>query len=1296
MLILSGSHAFSPFRIQKKCEELKKISSKIHILEAISMYFIHDNGMLSDTHKQLLQTLLDGKVWQECKDEKSTLSIIVVPRKGTLSPWASKAADIAHNCGLLDLEAIERGIFYRVYFKEELSLQEQQDILLYLHDPLTQSVLNNMEEANTLFTRHVPLPFKTVPQTEEGKSALFKANREWGLALSDDEIDYLFDNFQRLNRDPTDVELMMFAQANSEHCRHKIFNGEWTIDGVKQEKSLFSMIKNTYECHQEGVLSAYKDNSSVIAGYVAERFFLDAPTKCYQTHQEPIHILMKVETHNHPTAISPYSGAATGSGGEIRDEGATGCGAKPKAGLTGFSVSNLAIPGFEQPWEHAYGKPKHISSALKIMLEAPIGGAAFNNEFGRPNICGYFRTFEQHFPGSVNAVRGYHKPIMIAGGLGNIREQHIVKKQIPENALLIVLGGPALQIGLGGGAASSMSAGTSEEKLDFASVQRDNAEMQRRCQEVIDHCWSLGEDNPIYSIHDVGAGGLSNALPELINDSERGGEFDLRKIDNADKAMSPMALWCNESQERYVLAIKECDLPFFDEMAKRERCPYAVVGRATQERHLQVTDPYFNNCPVSLPLNVIFGKPPKMSRDVTREVMTGDTFTTTSIALDEAITRVLHLPTVADKRFLITIGDRTVSGLVARDQMVGPWQIPVSDCAVTASSFSGYQGEAMAMGERCPVALLNPQASGRLAVAEAITNIAAADITELENIKLSANWMAACGQPGEDAALFDTVQAVAMELCPALSLTIPVGKDSLSMRSQWKDGSEEKSVTSPLSLIISAFAPVHDIRKTLTPELDKTLASELLLIDLGQGKNRLGASALASVYKQFGQETPDVDSPQLIKQFFKLIQTLKQENMIHAYHDRSDGGLIVTLLEMAFASHCGLTIQLKETIADPIAALFSEELGAVIQIAQEQQDAIFSLINTFGLLDFTSHIGTLAKEDTISIYHGDKAIFKDTRIHLQSQWSETSYQMQAIRDNSICAKQEYDALLDGGDPGLHAKLTYSIDEDISAPYLNVNKKPLVAILREQGVNGHFEMAAAFMRAGFEAMDVHMSDIIEGRITLAPFVGLAACGGFSYGDVLGAGNGWAKTILYNDLARSTFSDFFLRKDTFAIGVCNGCQMFANIQELIPGTDNWPHFSRNISEQYEARLVMVEVQKSPSILFQGMEGSRMPIVVAHGEGFATFASEECLQKANTSGLVALRFVDHYGKITQQFPFNPNGSPDGITALTNQDGRFTLMMPHPERIFRTVQMSWHPKDWHEDSPWMRLFRNARTWVA
>ncbi|AIN64286.1 phosphoribosylformylglycinamidine synthase [Providencia stuartii] len=1291
MEILRGSPALSAFRIARLLALFAEKQLPVTDIYAEYMHFAELSAPLSESEQGKLRSLLKyGPSLAE--HEPFGKLILVTPRPGTISPWSSKATDIAHNCGLSQVERIERGIAYYVQ-ADSLSQAQWLDVAALLHDRMMESVFGSFEQAEALFVHHQPAPMKVIDISRHGRTALEKANVEMGLALADDEIDYLLNAFTELKRNPTDVELYMFAQANSEHCRHKIFNADWVIDGEKQPKSLFKMIKNTFETTPDYVLSAYKDNAAVMEGSSVGRFFPESDSRTYRYHQEDAHILMKVETHNHPTAISPWPGAATGSGGEIRDEGATGRGAKPKAGLVGFSVSNLRIPGFEQPWEEDFGKPERIVTALDIMLEGPLGGAAFNNEFGRPALLGYFRTYEE----KVNShngeeLRGYHKPIMLAGGIGNIRADHVQKGEIPVGAKLIVLGGPSMNIGLGGGAASSMASGQSDADLDFASVQRDNPEMERRCQEVIDNCWQLGENNPILFIHDVGAGGLSNAMPELVSDGGRGGCFELRKILNDEPGMSPLEVWCNESQERYVLAVAPEQMALFTAICERERAPFAVIGEATEQRELVLKDAHFNNQPIDMPLDVLLGKTPKMLRDVNTLKAQPGALDRTSIHLNEAVKRVLHLPAVAEKTFLITIGDRTVTGMVARDQMVGPWQIPVADCAVTTASLDSYYGEAMSIGERTPVALLDFAASARMAVGEALTNIASAYVQDLKRVKLSANWMAAAGHPGEDAGLYEAVKAVGEELCPALGLTIPVGKDSMSMKTRWQDNGEEREMTSPLSLIISAFGRVEDVRLTVTPELKTDVDSALMLIDLGQGHNALGGSALAQVYRQLGNKAPDVRDPKLLSGFFAAIQRLLSEQKLLAYHDRSDGGLFVTLAEMAFAGHCGINVDISEFDEDILAALFNEELGAVIQIKQQDKQYVENCFAEAGLGECLHYLGTVTQEDALVINSRDTVVYQESRSTLREWWAETTWQMQRLRDNEACADEEHKAKLDSQDPGLNTQLTFDIAEDIAAPYILSGVRPKVAVLREQGVNSHVEMAAAFDRAGFDAVDVHMSDLLAGHLSLAGFQTLVACGGFSYGDVLGAGEGWAKSILFNNQVRDEFAAFFARQDTLSLGVCNGCQMMSNLYELIPGAELWPRFVRNRSERFEARFSLVEVAKSPSLLLQDMVGSRMPIAVSHGEGLVEARNPAHIQQLENHSLVALRFVNNYGQVTEQYPANPNGSVNGITSVTSMDGRATIMMPHPERVFRTVSHSWHPENWGEDGPWMRIFRNAR----
>jgi phosphoribosylformylglycinamidine synthase len=1291
MLKISGTYALSDFRLKKLLAQLQELSSIVTTVSAQFIHFVDTDEELDEQQLDILNQLLAYGEAHVTADE-TLESLLVVPRSGTISPWSSKATEIAQRCGLTSIKRIERGIQYSLVTNAPLTEELKAQLATVLHDRMTQSVLQSNVEPD-LFSHHSPKSLVAIKLIEQGRDALVIANQQLGMALSDDEIDYLTDGFQKLGRNPTDVELMMFAQANSEHCRHKIFNADWTIDGVEQALSLFAMIRNTASKSPEGILSAYHDNASVAVGSKAQVFIRNAQTGIYSYVEEDAHLLMKVETHNHPTAISPFPGAATGSGGEIRDEGATGRGSATKAGLTGFSVSHLKIPGYAQPWEADFGKPERIASALDIMLEGPLGGAAFNNEFGRPNIAGYFRNFEQVVPGAQgHEYKGYHKPIMIAGGMGNIRPMLIDKHPIPAGSLIIILGGPAMLIGLGGGAASSQASGASSEALDFASVQRENPEMERRCQEVINHCNSLGHDSPIVSIHDIGAGGLSNAVPEIIHDCERGGRFELRKVHNADLGMSPMQIWCNEAQERYVVAIKPESLPLFSSFCEREHCLFAVIGEATQEEHLTLNDSLLGDKPVDIPMSLLFGKPPKMHRQAKHVKPNTFALDLSGVDIKEAVKRVLSFPAVADKSFLIHIGDRSVTGLVARDQMVGPWQVPVADVAVTASGFHALTGEAMAMGERSPIAVIDGPASGRMAIAEALTNLAAAQIESLSKIKISANWMAAAGYQGEDAVLFDTVKAVGMELCPELGIAIPVGKDSLSMKTVWIEGAVEKTMTAPLSLVVTAFAPVLDVSKTLTPQL-KWLADEsscLLLIDLGSG--RLGGSVLAQVYNQMGDVCPDLDNPALLKAMFSALQTLNGEGKVLAYHDRSDGGLLTTVAEMMFASRLGVSLMLDTSDADVLTALFNEELGALLQIRQSDREAVIAVLTELGLEGCISIVGEITQQAQLTISVKNDLIYTASRATLQGYWSEVSYRMQALRDNPDCARQQFERIADDNDPGLHADLTFDINDDITAAFIT-SERPKVAILREQGVNGHVEMAAAFDRVGFTSIDVHMSDIIHGRISLSEFTGLVACGGFSYGDVLGAGGGWAKSILFNPRAREEFSAFFQRTDTFGLGVCNGCQMMAGLKDIIPGAEHWPKFMRNISEQFEARVAMVEVQKSPSILFAGMEGSRMPVAIAHGEGRAEFTTSP--QAAIDVNAVALSYVDNYGVKTTAFPANPNGSALGITGLTNSDGRFTIMMPHPERCFRAIQNSWYPEDWHEYGAWMRMFRNAKVWT-
>ncbi|SMN01645.1 Phosphoribosylformylglycinamidine synthase, synthetase subunit / Phosphoribosylformylglycinamidine synthase, glutamine amidotransferase subunit [uncultured Candidatus Thioglobus sp.] len=1253
-----NTQALTPFKQARLNKALSAVGVRLVVSEFV--HFLDLESALDEGQIRHIEHLLS---YAESCDMNGEHSIIVIPRLGTISPWSSKATDILHLCDIHQIKRIERGIIY--HFEGEIA--DKQAILNIIMDKMTESELPSIDEAHTIFADFEPRAFSSIDILNKGKSALEYANATLGLALSAGEIDYLVDSFTALKRNPSDVELMMFAQANSEHCRHKIFNADWTIDGEQQAKSLFAMIRNTYHQHPQGLLSVYSDNSAVMAGFEAERFYADESGK-YLASKEHRAILMKVETHNHPTAIAPHPGAATGSGGEIRDEGATGQGSKPKVGLCGFSVSNLKIPNAMQSWEVDYGKPDHIVSALDIMLEGPIGAAAFNNEFGRPNTLGYFRTYEQQTPDGE--VRGYHKPIMLAGGLGHIQERHIEKGNIPVGSKIVVLGGPAMLIGLGGGAASSIKSGEQSEDLDFASVQRANPEMQRRAQEVIDRCANLGAQNPIISIHDIGAGGLSNGLPELVNDAGKGGRFELRNIPNDDKQMSPLEIWCNESQERYVLAIAPESVDLFSKICQRERAPFAVLGESTKAQQLILSDELFANNPIEMPMSVLLGNPPKTKIDAVTETSNLPVVDMSDITLSEAISRILQLPTVASKNFLITIGDRSVTGLVARDQFIGPWQVPVADCAISLADYVGYKGEIMSLGERAPLALCNAEAAARMTIGEALTNMLGGYVADIHDISLSANWMSASGHSGEDAKLFEAVKAVGMDVCPALGLTVPVGKDSMSMKSAWNEEGEDKSVTSPLSLIITAFAKTPDVRSQITPLLDTTTEGELLMIDLGFKQNRLGGSCLAQVYNQIGDIAPNLDSTTVFKKFYTVINQLNKKGLISAYHDRSDGGIITTLLEMAFASHCGLDI-----IDEDIKTLFNEELGCVIQVSSANKSAVASALSTAGLSDCTRVIATINATDSINI--GD---FSEKRSTLQQLWSKTSYQIAKLRDNPECAKQEFDAVAENTQ-GLQNKLSFDINQ---APAI-LTHRPKVAILREQGVNGQIEMAAAFDKAGFEAVDVHMSDILEGRLSLADFKGLAACGGFSYGDVLGAGRGWASSILYNSRAKDEFEAFFNRTESFALGVCNGCQMMSNLGAIIPGSQNFPSFKRNVSEQFEARFSAVKIGKSNSIFLSEMEGSIMPIAIAHGEGRAIFKDAQ----ANN---IAMQYVDHNANPTQNYPHNPNGSQNATAAVCNDSGQVTIMMPHPERVIRAVQNSYHPQDWNERSPWMKMFENAR----
>ncbi len=1333
--ILAGSAALSGFEAARLLAKLQGIDPAVTAVEAVFIYLLQLEADRQTADEDRLRELLGP-----ARELSAGPRLWITPRAGTQSPWSSKATDILHNTGFLGIERAERARVVRIVSGEGAAAGgvalDLAKLAPALHDRMTESIFTSEDAMRSAaFAEHAPKPLAHIDVLGRGVEALQEADRTLGLSLAPDEIDYLVREFTALKRNPTDVELYMFAQANSEHCRHKIFNARWTVDGVPAERSLFGMIRHTHEAAADrDVLSAYRDNAAVIRGGPGGRYFPDPATGEYRAHPEDIHILCKVETHNHPTAISPFPGAATGAGGEIRDEGATGRGAKPKAGLAGFTVSNLNLPNAPQPWETSrapYGKPDHIASPLDIMIEGPLGAAAFNNEFGRPNLCGYFRTFEQAGPDGTHF--GYAKPIMLAGGLGNIRAEHVEKGEIGPGFALIALGGPAMLIGLGGGAASSQAGGEApdaassahQQALDFASVQRENPEMERRAQEVIDRCWQLGAQNPIAFIHDVGAGGLSNAFPELVKDGGVGGVFSLNAIPRGEGGLSPLETWCNESQERYVLAVAPGDLPAFESICARERCPMALIGYATERRQLILTDDptssrvvipskaegpavtregqrhelvETNIDPISLPMNLLFGATPKLERQFNRKPLPTQPFDLSGISVEDAVERLLRLPTIASKNFLITIGDRSVGGLVVQDQMVGPWQVPVADCAVTLRSFDAAEpcgeraeapGEAMAIGERTPLAVLDAEASARMAVCEVLTNLAGAAIDNLADIKLSANWMAAAGQGLEDQKLFDAVHAVGMELCPALGITIPVGKDSLSMKLRWTetgpDGTtRQKSVTSPLSLIVSGFAPVADVRRTLTPELQSGEPSTLILIDLGEGKNRLGGSCLAQVYNGTGDQTPDTPAPALLKAFFDAIQQLNRDSKLLAYHDRSDGGLFVTLIEMAFAGRTGLAIDLPaEAATDPLPHLFAEELGAVVQVRAHEADGVLALLTQAGIP--TRPLGSPLPGNQVVFTAAGQGLYHAERTALHRMWSETSFRMATLRDNPACAQQEFDSLLDADRPGLSVQLPFDLTERVSAPYLNL-ARPRVAILREQGVNGQNEMACAFDRAGFNPVDVHMSDLLAGRQTLAQFGGLAACGGFSYGDVLGAGSGWAKTILFNDALRAQFAGFFTRPDTFSLGICNGCQMMAQLAEIIPGAENWPRFERNLSTRFEARLCMTEIPSTNSLFLDGMAGARMPIVVAHGEGHASFTPPEAV--------IALRYIDTYGRPTQTYPLNPSGSPVGTAGVSSTDGRALILMPHPERIFLAEQNTWTRR--LPASPWQRIFDNARRWLA
>jgi phosphoribosylformylglycinamidine synthase len=1285
--MLQGCPAFSRFRLDALAERVGcavKGAEKPRI-DAHFVYLLETDGTPDDETLARACSLLGATGVAQTRG-----GFFVTPRKGTISPWSSKATDIFQNCGLAGIARVERGLQVSVFSgNEELSVATLGPALSALHDRMTEGVYVNVDD---FFDHRPPAQGASFDVLGRGLAALEEANRTMGLALSDEEIRYLCESYTQARRNPTDTELVMFGQVNSEHCRHKIFNAEWVIDGAKRDTTLFQMIKHTHACHPEGTLVAYSDNSGVVEGVKAAAFAVDPVTHAYRFEEDQIDMLMKVETHNHPTAISPFPGAATGVGGEIRDEAATGTGSKSKAGLAGFMVSNLNVPGFRMPWEKEYAEfPKRLATPLSIMVDGPIGGAAFGNEFGRPQLCGFFRTYEEQVAGRYC---GYHKPIMLAGGMGNIRRGLVHKKPVPPGALIVQLGGPAMRIGLGGGAASSMATGSNDEALDFDSVQRGNAEMERRCQEVIDACVALGGKNPILSIHDIGAGGLSNGCPELVE--RTGATFDLRAVHNEERSMSPMEIWCCEAQERYVLAILPEDRERFEALCARERCPVAFIGVARDDQRLVLHDAHFGDDPIDMDIRVLLGKPPRLVRDVAHEPVKAAPLKLKGVKPAEALERVLQAPAVADKTFLITITDRTVTGLVHRDQMAGRYQLPVADCAVTVTGYQSVTGESMATGERTPVALLDAPAAGRLAVAEALTNLAGADVGAIGNVKLSANWMCACGEPGEDAKLFDTVRAVGLEFCPQLGVSIPVGKDSLSMRTVWQDshGASHRQVA-PLSLIVSAFAPVRDVRKTLTPDL-KPGSSELLLVDLGKGRNRLGASALAQVYNQVGETPADADDPLLVKAFFEAMQELVSQSLLLAYHDRSDGGAVVALAEMAIAGGRGLKVALSGKHA--LAALFSEELGAVLQVADGHVDAALKALARHGLAtpDVCVRIGRPTDDRAFAVSASGECVIDTTLTWLRRTWSALTCRMQALRDNPDCAWQEYDNGLDEEDPGMTFALTFDPDETPCADRrrVEVAQKPRMAILREQGVNGQVEMAAAFALAGFESVDVHMTDLLGGRVDLAAFNGLVACGGFSYGDVLGAGSGWARSILYNARLAEMFKRFFERPDTLTLGVCNGCQMVSQLKAIIPGAQHWPQFRRNVSEQFEARYATLEVLESPSVLLKGMAGSRLPIAVAHGEGLAVFERPEDEAQA----VAALRFVDGRGRVTERYPWNPNGSAGGLTGFTTADGRATILMPHPERGFRSVQLSYRPADQFtgEAGPWLRLFRNAYAFAA
>lgn len=1299
---LNGARALSDFRAARVLAALQRVSSNIEAVSGRFVHFVHASRELTKAEEERLASLLT--YGDAAEDVRADLAFMVVPRLGTISPWASKATDIVKNCGIEGVLRVERGTVYSLALKAPLTEEEAAQAAGVLHDRMTESVVARDFPAENLFVELEGRPMATVALVEEGRPALERANVEMGLALSPDEIDYLTDAFTKIGRNPTDVELMMFAQANSEHCRHKIFNARWTVDGEEREETLFGMIRRTHKMAPQGTITAYADNAAIFEGAEVTRLYPRPGSgnefgRVFERKDEMTHTVFKVETHNHPTAISPFPGASTGSGGEIRDEGATGRGARPKAGLCGFTTSNLNLPELPQGFENdsdtvtgektdaKYGAPSRIATPLSIMTEGPLGGAAFNNEFGRPNILGYFRTFEANIGGTRY---GYHKPIMLAGGIGNIRDDQTKKDVPPAGSLLIVLGGPGMRIGLGGGAASSMTTGSNSEALDFDSVQRGNPEMERRAQEVIDRCWSMGDENPIIAIHDVGAGGLSNAMPELADLSGKGATFDLSKVPVEESGMSPLEIWCNESQERYVIALDAAKIDIFRDFCERERCPFAVLGTITEEADLKLTRPEETPA-VDMPMEVLLGKAPRMHRDVAHVETKLSAFKSEGLDLAKAVTDVLRHPTVGSKSFLITIGDRSVGGLVSRDQMVGPWQVPVADCGVTTLGFETNRGEAMSMGERTPIAVIDAAAASRMAVGEALTNIAAADV-KLPEVKLSLNWMAACGAKGEDAKLFDAVKG-ASDFCVALGISVPVGKDSLSMRTAWEDNGEKKSVTSPVSLIASAAAPVGDVTLTLTPELRK-IPSVLVLADLGCGRARMGGSILAQVAQRFGDTAPDCEDPAMLARFMGALRTLVNEGAVVAYHDRADGGLAATASEMMFASRLGVKLDLTSLTkdADVFAALFNEELGGLMQVPAEKAARVAEVMREAGLASVCHFVGEVVDDDALTISANGAELARLDRADLQKAWTEVSWQIARGRDNPACADSEFARIERKEDTGLFAKTTFDVNEDVAAPMILTGVRPKIAILREQGVNSQTEMAAAFTRAGFDAYDVHMTDFLTGRADLAEFTGLACCGGFSYGDVLGAGGGWAKTILHNDRMVEMFRTFFNREDTFGLGICNGCQMMSHLRDLIPGASHWPEFVRNTSEQFEARLVNVEVLESPSIFFAGMAGSVMPVVNSHGEGRVQFLRPEdaALVKA------AARFVDPCGNPTEVYPYNPNGSKGGLTSVTTEDGRFTIMMPHPERSHRAQQLSWHPAEWTDASGWMRMFRNARKWVG